>query len=219
MVATLREKFNHREDELREILTIDSELSREPLESLLRAIVDTLKEPSSELRILSEGEHWIEDFEARAVSAATVELKDFYRASAERVRVVRLLAELAIFELADEGELEDRAANQILSEEIRRDRAERRRNQILSQIGTIVQHRVEGFPGHGDEPLALCPASDSEAAEELRDLPALNLEEEENWESEVDQWIEELSEEGFGRRASLLRALAEAAWKLEGLNR
>lgn len=99
----VRSRFSQSDDELKEILGISESVSAGELGEYLRTIVDAFKEYRGDMSILEESEIWIENLdEKRGQTQEPVEVQSLWRL-AEMIRILRVLAELAVLELADEG--------------------------------------------------------------------------------------------------------------------
>lgn len=143
-MATLRSNFSQSDEELREILNLDDDLAAVPIEGTLRAMVNGLKDSREDFRILEEGDGWIRNLEALMVDAQDPLLRRELHKSADLVRIVRILAEFALLELAEEGVSDEDRRTGIESPEERRLREEERRETILRLINETIDAESAG---------------------------------------------------------------------------
>ena len=144
MATVLRSKFSLSDEELRETLTLDGDLADVSIEGTLRAMVESLKDSRDEFRILDEGDGWIRDIEERMISASDPVLRRELLKSADLIRIVRILTEVAILELADEGVSDEARRTSTESPEERSAREQKRRETILRLIGETIDSQSPG---------------------------------------------------------------------------
>lgn len=149
-MATLRSNFNQSDSELRAVLNLEGDLADVSIEGTLRIMVDSLKDSREEFRIFEEGDGWIHELEERMVNARDPLLRRELLKSADLIRVVRSLSEIALIEMAEEGASDEDRRNCDESPEVKAARDAQRREAILKLITESMDESSKGSATAGD---------------------------------------------------------------------